>query len=814
MPNRLDPISESSEAAANATSTSLQTGVLVSASSLRTLLEAVGDSLWDWNLLTNEAFFSRSYKQILGYAEHELGNHINEWIDRLHPDDAQEAMRATRLYLEGEIPQYEHEHRLRCRDGNWKWLRSRGTLVERTIDGQPARMIGLVSDITENHRLTDQLKQSHTLLSNFSQQLPGMFYQYQRFPDGRSCYPYVSDAVTAIYGVTAEQIRYDASLVLAKIHPDDLVAIREAGYISATMLTPWHQEYRVIGVYEEERWYVGDATPEKLSDGSILWHGYLNDITERKHAEQRAQNAELQIRLILEAANQGLYDVNVQTGETKFSVEYARMLGYEPEEYAEFQQLWGNFAQVGVHPEDIQALKQALRNHLRAPEQIDAQGKSILLTDYHAEFRQRTKSGEWKWIMSRGRVVERDKQGHALRMQGTHIDITEQKVSEETLRINQELLQASKDRYKLLARELDILINNAPVGIMFVSDGVIILANQALAELCNFPDAQAMIGVKTSFLYCGEDDYQAFGQRVIPQLIADERVELEWTVKRITGETFLARIAGRALPEENYVRGAVWMLEDISERHRINKLKSEFISVVSHELRTPLTSIRGSLGLLDAGVAGVLPAKAAQLIKIAHSNSCRLIGLVNDILDMDKLVSGKMRFKEEFVDLLALINSAIEANAAYALSLKVSLQFSTDVSSAWILADHDRLMQIMANLLSNAAKFSPEGEAVQIRLLHQSLADVGGDSGHSYRIEVSDHGPGIPKAFQAHLFEPFTQADGTDTRQQGGTGLGLPITKTLVEKMHGRLGFTTTEGKGSSFWVEFKAVSVPESAAI
>lgn len=755
----------------------------------------------------------------------------------------------------------------------------------------------------------EQWRHSHDLLANFSRCLPGMFYQFRLWPDGRSCFPYASDAVCQLFGVSAAQIHDDAGPLFAAIHPDDLPALLDGVQRSARELAPWHHEYRVGA--EQQRWLLGHATPEAQPDGSVLWHGFITDITERKLTEQKLVDAERKMRLVMKASNQGLYDFNIQTGEGSISPEYARMLGYEPEELAVSKKFWAYFWGEGVHPDDVAGLKRAYQAHFAS------HGAS----DYHAEFRQKAKSGEWRWIMSHGSVIEWDRQGRAVRMVGTHIDITERKRTEQILRQNQEWQEASKNRYKELARELEILISNAPVGIMFVSDGNIIRANQVLAELCHFPNARAMIGLKTTFLYQDQEDYQAFGAQVIPKLLADEPVELEWRLRRADGASFMARVAGRALPAETYTRGAVWMIEDIteqrrtldalrdseqrlqklmnssligilqgagrgritqvndvfvqlsgysreellnqdsvrdallseqdfatlrnayaelrdhgstapfevtlrqrdghgipilaglshlgnsrrewvlfvmdiSERLRINQLKTAFISVVSHELRTPLTSIRGSLSLLESGVAGTLPARAAHLIRIAHNNSRRLITLVSDILDMDKLASGKMSFKSEAVDLVGLLQHAIEANSAYATTLQVSLQLVAAPAQAWVVADHDRLMQVLANLLSNAAKFSAAGQSVQLRLLAQD---------GRYRVEVCDQGCGIPAEFQPQLFEPFTQADGSDTRQQGGTGLGLSISKAFIESMHGQLGFASTPGRGTTFWFEFTA---------
>ncbi|MFZ6748760.1 PAS domain S-box protein [Undibacterium sp. Ren11W] len=230
---------------------------------------------------------------------------------------------------------------------------------------------------------------------------------------------------------------------------------------------------------------------------------------------------------------------------------------------------------------------------------------------------------------------------------------------------------------------------------------------------------------------------------------------------------------------------------DISQRKQMERIKSEFISTVSHELRTPITSIRGSLGLLEAGILGALPDKALDLIKVANRNSQRLITLVNDILDMDKLLSGQMTFATVSVDVKDLIAQAIEANAAYAASYQVRYRMEATSLSAIAIGDPDRLMQVMANLLSNAAKFSPPGAEIEIRIA---------DAEQYWRVEVEDHGEGIPLEFQSRIFEAFAQADSDNTRKQGGTGLGLNISKNLIEKMAGEIGYVTQPGLGTCFW--------------
>ena len=178
------------------------------------------------------------------------------------------------------------------------------------------------------------------------------------------------------------------------------------------------------------------------------------------------------------------------------------------------------------------------------------------------------------------------------------------------------------------------------------------------------------------------------------------------------------------------------------------------------------------------------------MIKVANKNSQRLIGLVNDILDMDKLLSGKMTMHIERFDLAALAQQSIEDNAGYALGFDVIYVLGAHPAEAQVMADRNRLLQVLANLLSNAAKFSAKGTRVEIRILPQEAC---------MRVEVEDRGPGIPLEFQASIFGEFAQADSTDTRQRGGTGLGLNITKKLVEQMGGAVGYTTVQ-QGTVFW--------------
>jgi signal transduction histidine kinase len=251
-------------------------------------------------------------------------------------------------------------------------------------------------------------------------------------------------------------------------------------------------------------------------------------------------------------------------------------------------------------------------------------------------------------------------------------------------------------------------------------------------------------------------------------------------------------------------RGLLRALRYAVERKRLERLKDEFVSTVSHELRTPLTSISASLGLLMGNAAGNLPDAAVRLLAIAHTNSQRLVRLVNDILDIEKMESGQIIFKFMQVGVRPLIEQAIEANRGFAEGSGVRIRLEGADAVCDVRADPDRLAQVVTNLLSNAIKFSPADNEVVVAI--ENGTDV-------VRISVRDHGPGISVDFKPHIFERFAQADATSARQKGGTGLGLSIVKQIVDRLHGEVGFVDAPGGGTVFHVELPCwVDAPSMA--
>ncbi|TIV77307.1 MAG: PAS domain S-box protein, partial [Mesorhizobium sp.] len=342
--------------------------------------------------------------------------------------------------------------------------------------------------------------------------------------------------------------------------------------------------------------------------------------------------------------------------------------------------------------------------------------------------------------------------------------------------------------YRAMVRELPDCLNIKDV------DGRFIAANPATAEMVRATSVENLIG-KTDFDFYPKDVAERFRQDEMGALEAGQTLRIDQPAVFPDGrQGWLYTLKAPFRDEAGKITGVITYNRDITEQKRNAQLKNDFISTVSHELRTPLTSIRGSLGLIAAGVAGELPPKAANLINIAHNNSERLVLLINDILDMEKIESGVIAFKIRQMPVRPLLEQAIAASSNYRADGRIRIVLVDDAPRAEANIDEDRLHQVMANLLSNAIKFSDADGTVTVKLERRDRDML--------RISVIDQGAGIPEAFRSRIFGKFEQADASSTRKQGGTGLGLSIVKTIVEKLGGAVSFETEEGKGTSFHVD------------
>ncbi|MEN9208957.1 MAG: PAS domain S-box protein [Thermostichus sp. DG_1_6_bins_120] len=361
----------------------------------------------------------------------------------------------------------------------------------------------------------------------------------------------------------------------------------------------------------------------------------------------------------------------------------------------------------------------------------------------------------------------------------------------------EEALRQAEEKYRgIYENSLEGIFQTTPAG-TYVS------ANPALARIYGYDSPEELIREITDIEHCLYVDPRR-RQTFVQELETRGSIShFESQVYRKDGSIIWISESARAVRDPQgqtlYYEGFV---EDITERKKVERLKNEFVSTVSHELRTPLTSIRGALGLISGGVGGQLPPQVQSLVEIALKNSERLVMLINDILDIEKIESGKMQFEIRPVELMGLLQQAIEANRAYAAQFDVELVLDPTLYSTTgipltgiqVNVDPNRLMQVMNNLLSNAAKFSPPGQTV--RVWAEQVQE-------GIRVCVQDRGPGIPEEFRSRIFQKFAQADSSDTRQKGGTGLGLSISKAIVERFGGTIGFVSNPApnqQGTTFY--------------
>jgi diguanylate cyclase (GGDEF)-like protein/PAS domain S-box-containing protein len=261
---------------------------------LATLALAVagsGTGIWDRDFRTGTINYSSAWKAMLGYTDAEVSNRIEDSYLRVHPDDL--AMVKARIddHLENRTAIYEVEHRLRCKDGHYRWVLSRGRVAARDDKGLPLRMTGVTTDITETVALSEKLRQSAELLTHLTNEIPGVVFQYRELGDGHRCFPYASAGMIDVFGTTPQRAAASAASVEAAIHPEDFAVYRATLAESAATLQRWHLEFRVMLPAFGERWCQGDARPHRLPDGGTLWYGYVADITERKQIEAQLRDA-------------------------------------------------------------------------------------------------------------------------------------------------------------------------------------------------------------------------------------------------------------------------------------------------------------------------------------------------------------------------------------------------------------------------------------------------------------------------------------------------------------------------------------------
>jgi PAS domain S-box-containing protein len=382
--------------------------------------------------------------------------------------------------------------------------------------------------------------------------------------------------------------------------------------------------------------------------------------------------------------------------------------------------------------------------------------------------------------------------------------------------VTQRLVRETRERASeaaLLAEEskrreafLQAVMDSAAEGIVAIgSDGRTTFANPAAAELTGHTLEELDGALMHSLVHHTKPDGSPYPLEECPTLTtltqSEATVVSDEVYWRADGTSFPVEYRSTPMVQDGETIGVVNTFTDISERTAAERMKNEFISVVSHELRTPLTSIRGSLGLLQGGVLGELSDEAAEMLSIAITNTDRLVRLINDILDVERIESGKAPMELAENDLAGLMAATADIMEPAAKEAGVAL--NVEPAECRIIADGDRVVQTLVNLVGNAIKFTGEGGTVTVSAERE---------GDSVRISVADQGPGIPPERQSEIFGRFAQLNSDDSRLRGGSGLGLAIARGIVEQHGGRIWVESSGPQGSVFAVELPIVPGDDGA--
>jgi PAS domain S-box-containing protein len=517
----------------------------------------------------------------------------------------------------------------------------------------------------------------------------------------------------------------------------------------------------VYGRRKDGHEFPAEASVAKLQTNSgMLFTVMLKDISERQQTLEKLQTSQALLAKAEKIAKIGSWEYDHETNQKSWSEELFHILGF-----AQQYPVLPSCAEIlaRIHSEDLLLVKKTLRaGHV--------QGQS-----WELNYRLLLPDGTIKYIESRGEPTV-NSEGKVLKVLETIMDISDRIEAEKSL-------QRSEEQLKLITDAL-------PVLIAYIDHEQRYIYNNRTYETWYGKSRSSLQGKAIKELV-GEKNYQ----KMLPYIktaLGGKTVTFESQPIADNGSSYWMNAT--YIPDfdsHGKIKGFFSMIEDITERKAVEQMKSEFISIASHEMRTPLTSIHGVVKLLCAGRLGELSESGAKMADMALRNSDRLVRLVNDILDLERMESGRDEISQQQCDSAELIRQAIDTTRSLADEQKIRLE--ADAQSLVFLGDRDRLVQTLSNLISNAIKFSPAHSSICIssKLKQQNVL-----------FSVQDRGRGIPKNKLENIFERFQQVDASDSRKKGGTGLGLAICRHIIEQHHGKIWVESVYGQGSTFYFQ------------
>jgi PAS domain S-box-containing protein len=707
-------------------------------------------------------YVSPAYEKIWGYPCESIYKYPEVWKDNIHIDDRERVLHNLEQRFEGH--QIRHEYRIIRSDATIRWV---STEINGVYDkaGNLIRFVGITEDITDRKRGELALKQALQEIDTHFQESPLAIVQWDRdFHILRW-----SKQAERLFGWTAAEVNSLPWKVLEIVHTDDRDWVKTTiaelldGSVHSQALR--NRNYTKDGRVLLCQWYSSAVFDEQGNLVSVLSFG--EDVTAREQAEAALSQSEAQMRAILTAIPDLIF---LYTLDGIFLNAIRKN---------SFLDLIRDPNPVGKHIDELVSREVADRQQ-QAVQAVIATGEPQI---YEQE------------VWMHGRVQYEEVRIVACGDQAVVVivrDIGDRKLREIERQIADAALRESEER---LRRAFD----DAAIGMAWVSlNGRFLKVSQSLCEIVGYSEEELL---SLRFQDISHPDDLSFDQELAERMFAGDQRTYQREKRYIhkQGHTVWILVNVSLVKDRNdkplYF---VSQIQDISDRHKLDQIKDEFISIVSHELRTPLTAIRGSLGILDAGVLDDDPKTAREMLQVAVNNSDRLVRLVNDILDLERLESGRIELVTETCSVDELLQQALESVQALALQSNITIQVTAPMANVTVAPD--AIVQAIVNLVGNAIKFSPQGSTIWLK------AEISREDAESRSplsvvcFSIQDQGRGIPAEKLESIFGRFQQVDVSDSRQRGGTGLGLAICRSIVQQHGGKIWAESVVGQGSTFY--------------
>ncbi len=778
----------------------------------RLALDLTRIGFWDWHISTGNLIWNDNHFTLLGLVPEAIAPSYQLWRERLHPEDRERVEKLFAYCLETGID-YEAEYRVVHPDGSVHWVLGRAKAIY-DESGQPARSLGVLLDVSDRKQAEQMLELQAVILRNMA---------------GGVCLVRADNGVIVHANPKFEQMfgygsgELNGQHVSILNYASELVTADEVTQsIRSAVLQNGEFTYEVHNVKKDGTpfWCSATCSVFKHPDYGNVLVAVQQDITERKRTEELLQQQAKQEQLLFSITRAIRQSLELEVILNTAVAEVWQTLQVDRAAIYRFNPDWsGDFIVESVTPDWVKLVIPDVKKVWEDTYLQETQGgrfrnrETFVVADIYAAGLQPCHVELLEQFQAKAYAIAPIFSGEALwgllaiyqnaaprHWQSWEIELLEQISNQLAIAIQQSELYRQlqvelHERQQAEATSIEserrwrFLLDNVQLLVIGLDcTGRVNYANPFFLKLTGYSEAETL----------GHNWFESF----VP---LSERQQVQTVFSEIMGSkerTYYENCILTKLKEERLIAwnntllrdssgktiGLIGIGEDITERQKIEKMKNEFIGIVSHELRTPLTAIRASLGLLQTGIYDKKPDKFKRMIEIAATDSDRLVRLVNDILDLERLESGRAVLEKATCKAADLMQQAVEV--ARAIADRQHIHLSIDATDLEVWAAADPIVQTLTNLLSNALKFSPPDTTIALSVRQQ---------GDRVLFQVRDRGRGIPADKLETIFGRFQQVDASDSRDKGGTGLGLAICRSIVEQHGGRIWAESTLGEGSIF---------------